>query len=1088
MELVELEVEDFGAVGAARVEFGAGLGVLYGPNDLGKSTLAHAIRAALLLQPGSSAARRFVPWGTDRKPRVALTFRHGEHVFRVCKTFAKPGGRASLEELRGQSASVLEEGRAVDAELRRLLGWGLSAPGGRGGTHGLPKSFLSTALLGEQATPYGLFDQSLADDPEASGKEQLVAALQSLAADPEYGRVLERVRERVDEAFTDKGKRSRARSSPFVQASQEVGRRRQVYEELERQLRHSEAVSERLSELNAQTDRLRALFTELSEELEALELDHRRCEQRDEAQRQVDAARAIVDEIDRVEAELRTRQSEVQRLEASLGELEAAMVLRTTELEAARDAQGQAKARWVACSDESNEGDDPRSAALRRRRVELQGRRGALERVLERVEALDRARQEREASQTTCAKLEEVLREQSEILESLEREEHALRERVELLEAGRARQAWLEANEAVQRIEHKRAQAREHRSKAEALRARARDLADPTAALSEEDFVALQRRRSALVLEEAKLGGGLSIGVQLNLPTALRVRRDGGKIEALDAPAQVEADRSIELQIGELATLDVTTGEARARKAYEASKRAFERALAPILKRLDLRDWDALVKARTRAEKQRAQAETWLTEAEGLERVAEATSAGASDEERRAAVATAKARAEAMAPWTPETHEELGRRLTGLEPRTLDEELARAREERQAQQGRAELARRSVERTRAELEVARVTLERSEQAVKEALARVDAIASSDEGEGLPRDADAIETMLEEIDVGRAEVERAWAEREQEAHRAREDARTRLDTCEASLRAAKEQHDAAVKALEEARGELGTHRGALEVLRGQLERADRAKAREALERTSARLAELPEPSREVDLETLDAARARLDAARQALRDAEDEVRKQEGALAEVGGQVVRERAEFAREALESAQRAEQEVELDYEGWRLLLQTLRDAENEEGKHLGDALGRVVRTRFARLTRGRYDALALDPALKAEGIETADGVKPIGDFSEGVKEQLATIFRISVAEQLRGALVLDDHLTQTDPARIHWFRDMLEEAGAQVQIIVFTCRPDDYLDGSERVLEGQVRRELGPRRYAVDLERVIERVDPRTRSRAG
>ena len=44
MRILRLHVRDFAAIGEADVEFGPGLNVLYGPNDLGKSTLVDAIR------------------------------------------------------------------------------------------------------------------------------------------------------------------------------------------------------------------------------------------------------------------------------------------------------------------------------------------------------------------------------------------------------------------------------------------------------------------------------------------------------------------------------------------------------------------------------------------------------------------------------------------------------------------------------------------------------------------------------------------------------------------------------------------------------------------------------------------------------------------------------------------------------------------------------------------------------------------------------------------------------------------------------------------------------------------------------------
>jgi hypothetical protein len=62
MRLLSLDVEHFRAIQSARLRFGRGLNVVYGPNDHGKSTLTDAIRAALLVAPGTAEARSFQAW------------------------------------------------------------------------------------------------------------------------------------------------------------------------------------------------------------------------------------------------------------------------------------------------------------------------------------------------------------------------------------------------------------------------------------------------------------------------------------------------------------------------------------------------------------------------------------------------------------------------------------------------------------------------------------------------------------------------------------------------------------------------------------------------------------------------------------------------------------------------------------------------------------------------------------------------------------------------------------------------------------------------------------------------------------------
>ena len=101
MKLVKLSVERFQCIDSAEVEFGPGLNVLYGPNDLGKSSLAWAIRAVLLMQHGAAAHQRFVSWYGGGAPKVTLAFTDGAgKQWRVHKTFGGSEGRSVLESTR----------------------------------------------------------------------------------------------------------------------------------------------------------------------------------------------------------------------------------------------------------------------------------------------------------------------------------------------------------------------------------------------------------------------------------------------------------------------------------------------------------------------------------------------------------------------------------------------------------------------------------------------------------------------------------------------------------------------------------------------------------------------------------------------------------------------------------------------------------------------------------------------------------------------------------------------------------------------------------------------------------------------------
>src|SRR6266849_2858995 len=219
MRLKKLYVTNFGGIKSAEVEFGPGLNVLHGPNDLGKSTLVEAIRLGLLLPHGSTHGERFVGWGGGPEPEVEITFAsEPQRIWRVAKKFGKNGSSVLDESRDGVDFGEAARGRAVDGKLRELLGWGIPEPGGRDGARGIPTSFLATALLSPQGEVGAVLKASLKDDPAASGKERIAAALEAMAQDPRFVEVLRKTQERWEEAFTPKGMKSRAQGSVFKRA------------------------------------------------------------------------------------------------------------------------------------------------------------------------------------------------------------------------------------------------------------------------------------------------------------------------------------------------------------------------------------------------------------------------------------------------------------------------------------------------------------------------------------------------------------------------------------------------------------------------------------------------------------------------------------------------------------------------------------------------------------------------------------------------------------------------------------------------------------------------------------------------------
>ena len=96
-----------------------------------------------------------------------------------------------------------------------------------------------SVLLGDQNDVVGVLKRSLEDDGDESAKGRLTAALQALAEDPRYTKVLAEVQEKVDLAFTPTGRHKGGRSI-WKQVSEE----QRIAEQEEAQLRIQQIDSE----------------------------------------------------------------------------------------------------------------------------------------------------------------------------------------------------------------------------------------------------------------------------------------------------------------------------------------------------------------------------------------------------------------------------------------------------------------------------------------------------------------------------------------------------------------------------------------------------------------------------------------------------------------------------------------------------------------------------------------------------------------------------------------------------------------------------------------------------------------------------
>jgi hypothetical protein len=298
---------------------------------------------------------------------------------------------------------------------------------------------------------------------------------------------------------------------------------------------------------------------------------------------------------------------------------------------------------------------------------------------------------------------------------------------------------------------------------------------------------------------------------------------------------------------------------------------------------------------------------------------------------------------------------------------------------------------------------------------------------------------------------------------------------RADAAKISIAVDKAQAD-----LTTAKTDHASHEGRLIELRKLWDAENLELAERRLLETTESHEALPVPDRIVTNDEVAVAQKALAAIKLELDGIEREILWAHGALAQVGGAVARERLHDATEAFELAERNEREIEEEYEAWRLLLDQMKEADAAQASNLGQALVPAIAGRFQELTQRRYQTIQLTAQLATEGVMVSGALRSADQISVGTREQLSTLYRLSLAEYLSTAIVLDDQLVQSDDSRMDWFRGLLAEKAHSFQIVVFTCRPSDYLPASGFMPAGSaVHADTdGGFTRAIDLGRALRR----------
>jgi len=1076
MKLHRLRIVNFAAIENVDVEFGPGLNVLYGPNDLGKSTVVAAIRLGLLLPHNSTHCDQYVGWTGSGDPVVEMTFEtEAQRIWRIRKQFGKGGSSLLQESRNGQDFDDVERGRKVDAKLREILRWGIPEPGGTGGAKGLPTSFLATALLSPQEDVSAILRNSLQEDPTGSGKEQIAAALQAVAQDPLFIALLRETQARRDAAYTDKGAKKTAKGSVFKAAAERLNETRDEKEKLQRIVAESEGAERQLRELTDRRTRKQetlAVAMDLAASLERL------------------ASQATCRSI--AADEIRLAQEEVLRIRSIGTEVEAAernvaeLVRKITEteqaLKVAHDQQVEADAALGAAEEAARaEGSDPgvtdtvvrqqlelRKSAADQAVSEAQQRIDAAKAAQRLVEAVDAAERELHDQQVIAASAVESA---SKAAATSKTADEGLR-RCDLLERAldvhAADKQAADAQAAVDNEAALRGRLDATSGERVALAARRSGITVPIPGA----LGPMRRLATELAAARGALDVGFVVTVSPNSRLDLRVQKDGGEADSrsIAQPVEIEANAEVEVVIAELATVRVRGGRREAQEKARNLENRWSGEVVPHLAAAGVTDLDGLDTRIAAAQELDASIKTKDAAMELL-RTQMAALAGAAAALREASDRAAACRAA------------LGD--TGLDTLAADlkalgaDATAGLRKRRQQLSKEAEAARAIAN------QAANARILADERARHARLGLDAAVVARDAAlvafpEGVDASLAAAQTTLA---AGTAEKETVAAEFAS-LERTIEARKKRID---ATLSGARTKAAQATSAVETAQGQLTAARtdhalqdGRLIELRKRRDAENLAAAETKFQEATDRHAALPIPDRIVTDEEVSAAQSTAAGVKLELEGIERDIQRAHGALEQVGGAVARERLRDATEAFELAERQEREIEAEYEAWRLLLDQMKEADAAQASNLGQVLVPAIAGRFQELTQRRYETVQLTAQLGTEGIVVSGAVRPPAQISVGTREQLSTLYRLSLAEYLDTAIVLDDQLVQSDDTRMDWFRALLTEKAHGFQIVVFTCRPSDYLAASALVPQGSaVHADTdGGFVRAVDLGRALRR----------
>ena len=1038
MKFVKLKVEHFCGIASADIEFGAGLNILYGPNELGKSSLAEAIRAVLLVQTNSSAHHPWITWEGHECPFVELVFRTRDLMYRrIRKSFGKGGNNSAVldESNDGVTFSNYAKGRRADGELRKLLQWGIPEPGGQNRVKGMPSTFLTSLLLPRQDGVHEIFGQSLDKDFDDSGKKLVTDALQALAADPLFTHVLNLAQAKVDDVFDAKGNYRKRQNSALRRIQEEITQGEDVLRELSKQVQESQAEKLKVEELQGKQIELATSHQQAREAQSQLKEQSEKYKTLEQALIRAKESLKLAEVVWQKVEELKQAET---RLQTDLQKREDLLAASSRQLSDAERLTKQAQEEFQrACSSQSEAEREIKKRDLENWRLELNAKLQETSRVLENMAKVRAASESLRAIEGSLKAHQQDLTTSNEFLARLESDLKGAQTETAILAAT---ETYLEqkkvdgeldaAKKRVSESKQLQSQADQKLKEAEAIRQELAVLDLP----DEKAIEALRSLATHIQVAEATLAVGLSAELKPLQPLQLNVSSDAEPAKPTHAsePTLFTADKQLRIDIEGVAEIQITGGKPEARDKAEGLQKRWRNEVVPVMEKAGVGTVQEL-NSLSRQSREKYQQATDLTKeadsirlqlvaagnAEAL--VTELGSRSAELQGQSAATAQVEnIKTDLSSERVAHQKQETAALLQRLQKKISDEQLKKTRLETQT-------------------ESLKSNFEKEERAYL-VLKEDHSAESGTTEESVRRQASDFQAELNTTEGQIAALTSETTNEVEEAEKKHKDAVSALKKRNLNYNALAQSKEAAARELANCKTEL-------RIRKEVAEKSDLDAARKAAQEAETALAEMTTSGEEL-MKQLATANELVEAGEQSLAQNEASLREAQGALKKTGGNVIIERKEQYSQALEHKLERQEQIELQYAGWKKLLETLKEVETNDASHLGQAISSPVAERFNALTRDRYGELELGPNLESGGILAAGQAREIVRLSIGTRDQLSTIFRLALAEHLDSVLVLDDQLAQSDALRMAWFREQLRKSASKTQILVFTCRHEDYL----------------------------------------